>query len=275
MDLHQTIESLRDARKKYDRVAFVPTMGNLHAGHLALMRQAREYADCVIVSVFVNRLQFGPHEDFERYPRTLEQDCTQLIQVGVDHLFVPTESVLYPQPQSYFISPPAELDSVVEGAFRPGHFRGVATVVAKLFNIVQPNFALFGKKDYQQLMLIRNMVHELALPIAIIGVETLRASDGLALSSRNSYLSAEERAEAPRLFKILQAIKASVVEGNTDYSNLTAAACEALKAHGWRPDYVSICRQDNLLPAQKEGARVIVAAAYLGSTRLIDNLEID
>lgn len=181
MQIHENIDSLRAARAGAGRVAFVPTMGNLHEGHIALMRQAREHADCVIASIFVNRLQFGAGEDFDRYPRTFAADCEKLAAAGVEHLFAPDESVMYPQPQRYHVDPPAEQVSILEGEFRAGHFRGVATVVMKLLNIVRPEVALFGKKDYQQLMVLSNMVRELAMPIEVVPGETVRAEDGLAL----------------------------------------------------------------------------------------------
>ncbi len=219
MQIHSTVDSLRSALRDAGKVAFAPTMGNLHAGHISLMCQAQDHGDCVVASIFVNRLQFGPREDFDKYPRTFEADCQQLREAGVAHLFAPDETVLYPTPQQYFVSPAATQDSILEGASRPGHFRGVATVVTKLFNIVQPAAALLGKKDYQQLMVIRNLVRELNMPIEIIGCETVRAADGLALSSRNGYLSATARAEAPRLFAQLQTDGTSHHQaGQSDYA---------------------------------------------------------
>ncbi len=202
MQIHSSIPDLRAALKTRSRIVFVPTMGNLHAGHISLMTQARAHGDTVVASIFVNRLQFGPNEDFDKYPRTFQADCDKLAAAGVDVLFAPTEADLYPEPQEYTVEPP-DIQNILDGEFRPGHFRGVATVVLKLFNIVQPQVALFGKKDYQQLMVIRNMARQLALPIEIIGGETVRADDGLALSSRNGYLSATERTEAPRLHRLL------------------------------------------------------------------------
>ena len=198
MQTHRTIPDLRAALRNCGRIVFVPTMGNLHAGHIALMTQAREHGETVVASLFVNRLQFGPNEDFDSYPRTFADDCEKLDAAGVDVLFAPTEADLYPEPQQYQVDPP-EIQNQLDGQFRPGHFRGVATVVLKLFNIVQPQVAVFGKKDYQQLMVLRNMTRQLALPIEIVGAETVRADDGLALSSRNGYLTPAERAEAPRL----------------------------------------------------------------------------
>ncbi|MCE1170974.1 MAG: pantoate--beta-alanine ligase, partial [Azovibrio sp.] len=212
MEIHAPIPALRHALQGRGRIAFVPTMGNLHEGHLTLMRQARQHADTVVASIFVNRLQFGPGEDFDKYPRTFEADCAKLQEAGVDVLFAPSESDLYPEPQNFFVEPP-DLQHLLEGAFRPGHFRGVATVVLKLFNCVQPQAALFGKKDYQQLMLIRAMARQLALPMDIVGVDTVRAEDGLALSSRNGYLSAEEPVEAPRLQPQLRRIRERIAAG--------------------------------------------------------------
>ncbi|MDR1350755.1 MAG: pantoate--beta-alanine ligase [Zoogloeaceae bacterium] len=269
------LDALRQYRQGATRVAFVPTMGNLHEGHLALMRAAREHADTVIASVFVNRLQFGPGEDFERYPRTLRADSEKLAAAGVDALFAPEENDLYPEPQSCFVEPP-DLQHLLEGEFRPGHFRGVATVVLKLFNCVQPQVALFGKKDYQQLMLIRLMTRQLALPIEIVGMETVRAPDGLALSSRNAYLSPAERAEAPRLYRTLRALKEAVLrEGIQHSATLQQEARQTLDAQGWKTDYLAVRQQSDLrAPASATRKLVIVAAARLGATRLIDNLEI-
>jgi pantoate--beta-alanine ligase len=279
VQIHDTIAGLRAAlaieRRAEKRIAFVPTMGNLHPGHTALMTQAREHGECVVASVFVNRLQFGPKEDFGRYPRTFDADCTAMRSVGVDHVFAPDEGEMYPAPQSYHVQPdPAQAD-ILEGEFRPGFFRGVATVVAKLFNIVQPDAALFGKKDYQQLMVIRNMVRELALPIAIVAGETVRAADGLALSSRNGYLSQAERAEAPRLYRSLAEVRRRLLAGERDYARLEADAQLELRTHSWAPQYVAVRRQSDLQsPAAHDFGLVVLAAALLGSTRLIDNLEV-
>ena len=274
MQIHPTIPGLRAALADARRVAFVPTMGNLHDGHLDLMRQARQHADVVVASIFVNRLQFGPREDFDKYPRTFENDCAQLTAVGVDHLFAPDEQEMYPTPQRYHVVPnPAHTD-ILEGAVRAGHFGGVATVVLKLFNIVQPQVALFGKKDYQQLMVLSNMVGELALPIEIVPGETIRAADGLALSSRNGYLSAAERAEAPRLNRQLVRIRDRVRAGERDYLRLETEAMAELAAHGWHPDYVTVRRRSDLQAPSGNEALVVLAAAKLGTTRLIDNLEI-
>jgi len=275
MQIHPTIESLREARRNAGRVAFVPTMGNLHEGHITLMRQAGERADAVIASIFVNRLQFGPSEDFDKYPRTLQADCEKLEAAGVQHLFAPDESVMYPKRQNYHVEPDGAQVSVLEGAFRPGHFRGVATVVLKLLNIVQPDVALFGKKDYQQLMVLRNMVEQLAIPVEVLPGETVRAEDGLALSSRNRYLSDAERAEAIRLYRCLQRIREAVRAGDHDYEKLERAAMTELATHQWQPDYVSVRRRKDLQePASPEDALVVLGAAKLGTTRLIDNLEI-
>lgn len=275
MQIHPTIAGLRAALAGAGRVAFVPTMGNLHDGHLDLMRQARQHADVVVASIFVNRLQFGPREDFDKYPRTFEQDCAKLTEAGVDHLFAPDEQEMYPTPQRYQVVPDAAHTDILEGAVRPGHFGGVATVVLKLFNIVRPQVALFGKKDYQQLMVLSNMVRELALPIEIIPGETIRADDGLALSSRNGYLSAAERAEAPRLNRQLVSIRERVRAGERNFLRLETEAMAELAAHGWHPDYVTVRRRSDLQPpAGDDAALVVLAAARLGTTRLIDNLEI-
>ncbi len=276
MQIHHTIASLRAALAGADRIVFVPTMGNLHAGHIGLMTQARAHGDCVVASIFVNRLQFGPSEDFDKYPRTFRDDCAKLEAAGVDHLFAPDEAEMYPTPQTYHVDPaPAHVD-MLDGAARPGHFRGVATVVLKLFNIVRPRVAVFGKKDYQQLMVIQNMVREFALAIDIVRGETARAEDGLALSSRNGYLSAEERAEAPRMYRQLARIRDAVQAGERDYLKLETEAVAELAAHGWQPDYVSIRRRADLQPPARgeAAALVVLAAARLGKTRLIDNLEI-
>jgi len=275
MYIHEAIAGLREARRRAGRVALVPTMGNLHAGHIALMTQARDHADQVVATIFVNRLQFRPGEDFEKYPRTFEDDCAKLEAAGVDHLFAPDEAQMYPQPQTYHVEPPPEQAGVLDGEFRPGHFRGVATVVMKLFQIAQPDVALFGKKDYQQLMVIRNMAREFNLPIEIIGGETVRAVDGLALSSRNGYLSATERAEAPRLYRVLAEMAAEVRNGAGNYPELEAKAMNTLSINGWAPDYVALRKKLDLqCPSAHDSGLVVLAAARLGSTRLIDNLEV-
>ena len=279
MQIHSTIAGLRaalaDARLKAARIAFAPTMGNLHDGHIALMCQARTHADVVVASIFVNRLQFGPREDFDKYPRTFENDCTRLAEAGVDHLFAPDEQEMYPTPQRYQVDPDPAHTDILDGASRPGHFRGVATVVLKLFNIVQPQVALFGKKDYQQVMVLRNMTRELALPIEIIAGETTRADDGLALSSRNGYLSAAERAEAPRLNRQLVWIRERIAAGERNFLRLETEAVAELAAHGWQPDYLTIRRRSDLQPPAGDEPLVVLGAAKLGNTRLIDNLEIE
>ena len=275
MLIHETIAGLRAARAKAGRVALVPTMGNLHDGHIALMTQARAHADQVIATIFVNRLQFRPGEDFEKYPRTFEADCARMEAAGVEHLFAPSEAEMYPQPQSYHVEPPPEQAGVLDGEFRPGHFRGVATVVMKLFQIAQADVALFGKKDYQQLMVIRNMVREFAVPVEIIPGETVRAADGLALSSRNGYLSASERAEAPRLYQLLSELVAEIRQGARNYAELEAKAMNRLSMNGWAPDYVAVRKKLDLQsPSAHDSGLVVLAAARLGSTRLIDNLEV-
>jgi pantoate--beta-alanine ligase len=279
MQIHPTINGLRAAlaplRAQGARIAFVPTMGNLHEGHASLMAQARAHADVVVASVFVNRLQFAPHEDFDRYPRTLDADCARMAAAGVSHVFAPAETELYPQPQTLHVVPDPALADILEGAFRPGFFTGVATVVAKLFNIVQPQVAMFGKKDYQQLMVIRQLVRQMALPIDIIGGETSRAADGLALSSRNGYLSPDERAQSVQLHHALSAARDALRSGVRDLARIEHDAMSFLEAHGWSPQYVAVRRQADLQsPSAHESSLVIVAAALLGTTRLIDNLEV-
>lgn len=274
MQICTTLSELHTALKNKGRLAFVPTMGNLHAGHIALMTQARAHGDTVAASIFVNRLQFAPNEDFDQYPRTFADDCEQLTAAGVDVLFAPNESVLYPEAQQYHVDPP-DIQNQLEGAFRPGHFRGVATVVLKLFNIVQPQAALFGKKDYQQLMVLANMTRQLALPIEIIGGETVRADDGLALSSRNGYLSPAERSEAPRLYRTLCRVRDALRGGETDCARLEKEAVAELDTHGWQTDYIAIRRQADLqVPAGHEAPLVILGASRLGKPRLIDNIEV-
>jgi pantoate--beta-alanine ligase len=255
-------------------IVLVPTMGNLHQGHLDLVRIARQHGQFVVVSLFVNPLQFGMNEDYSKYPRTLEQDCKKLEQCGTDVVFAPSERDLYPQPQQVTVELPPVANELC-GAFRPGHFRGAATVVLKLFNIVQPRIAVFGKKDYQQLYLMRQMTAQLNLPVEIIGGETVRASDGLALSSRNQYLNVVERTEAVFLYQNLVEIRQAIMDGATDFSKLERQATEALSARGWRVDYVAIRSQSNLAESTAgECNLVILAAAWLGQTRLIDNLEV-
>ena len=283
MRIISDINELRSQMHGQNRVAFVPTMGNLHEGHLSLMRLAAVHGDPVVASIFVNRLQFGPNEDFDKYPRTLQVDADKLEKEHVYVLFAPTEKELYPEPQEYRVQPPTQLGDILEGEFRPGFFQGVCTVVLKLFSCVQPKVAVFGKKDYQQLMIIRSMVRQLALPVEIIAAETVRDADGLALSSRNQYLSAEERAEAPRLYRVLNQVRERLlgdVSKNADQlAQLELDAMNELIAHGWKPDYIAIRRQHDLLEPPAEQVRageslVILAAARLGTTRLIDNLEI-
>jgi pantoate--beta-alanine ligase len=272
MKIARTIAQLRQVMGAYRRAAFVPTMGNLHEGHLALVAQARPLGDATVASIFVNRLQFLPHEDFDSYPRTWESDCAKLEAAGCDVLFAPAEQDLYPEPQTYKVHPPAELADILEGQFRPGFFVGVSTVVLKLFGCVQPRFAVFGKKDYQQLMIIRGMVRQLALPIEIVAGETRRAPDGLALSSRNGYLTPVERAEAVQLSRTLNHMAAQVKAG----ASIDAAETEAmhnLRARGWKPDYLTVRRRADLQAPAAGDALVVLGAAKLGSTRLIDNLE--
>ena len=279
MKIISSIDELRDQLRGQLRTAFVPTMGNLHEGHLSLMRLARRHGDPVVASIFVNRLQFGPNEDFEKYPRTFSDDIEKLEKEGVYVLFAPTERDLYPEPQEFRVQPPSDLGNTLEGEFRPGFFNGVTTVVLKLFSCVQPSVAVFGKKDYQQLMIIRNMTRQFALPTEIIAADTWRADDGLALSSRNTYLSESERIEAPTLYAELQALAQAVRDGNLDVSMLEKKSMQRLASRGWNPDYVSIRKRSNLQPptaddlAQNEPL-IVLTAAKLGATRLIDNLEI-
>ncbi len=275
MKIIHTIAELREWRKTAGRVAFVPTMGNLHEGHLALVREAKQHADAVVVSIFVNRLQFGQGEDFDKYPRTLQQDADKLKDEGVAVVFAPDEKQLYPRVQQQYNVEPPHLQNELCGAFRPGHFRGVATVVTKLFNIVGADVACFGKKDYQQLTIIQGMVDDLNMNIQIIPVDTGRAEDGLALSSRNQYLSEAERAEAPRLYRELQKMAAAIEGGNVNYAELESAAVAELKAADWDVDYIEVRHAGNLQVAHAGDKQVvIVAAARLGKTRLIDNIEV-
>ena len=275
MKIIHTIQELRDWRREAGSVAFVPTMGNLHEGHLALVREAAKRADQVVVSIFVNRLQFGQGEDFDRYPRTLEQDAAKLVGEGVAVLFAPSEQELYPHvAQQYNVEPP-HLQNELCGAFRPGHFRGVATVVAKLFNIVEPDYACFGKKDYQQLAILQGMAADLNFRVEIVPVDIGRAADGLALSSRNQYLSEAERKQAPQLYRELHAVARAVENGNRDYAALEQQAAANLKQAGWQVDYVEIRHSGNLQVAHVgDSELVVLAAARLGNTRLIDNIEI-
>jgi pantoate--beta-alanine ligase len=283
MKIISDINELRDHLRGQNRTSFVPTMGNLHEGHLSLMRLARQHGDPVVASIFVNRLQFGPNEDFDSYPRTMQADIDKLEKEGVYILFAPTEKDLYPQPQEYRVDPPQQLGDILEGEFRPGFFKGVCTVVLKLFSCVQPRVAVFGKKDYQQLMIVRQMASQFALPVDIVPAETIRAEDGLALSSRNIYLSENERAEAPALQRQLSAMREQVLNLNEktvrSLMDIEASALTQMQARGWKPDYMAIRQQRDLAkPTQADldngQPLVIVTAAKLGKTRLIDNLEI-
>lgn len=277
MKIVTTVEDLRAQLRGQLRTAFVPTMGNLHDGHLSLMRLAARHGDPVVASIFVNRLQFGPRDDFDRYPRTFDSDCAKLEKEGVYVLFAPDEREMYPEPQEYRVDPPKALGDVLEGEFRPGFFVGVTTVVLKLFSCVQPKAAVFGKKDYQQLMIVRRMARQFSLPTDIVAAETVRAPDGLALSSRNGYLSEVERTEAPTLHRQLSTVVERLAnDRNVDLALVERDAVEALRARGWRPDYVSVRRRADLAPPTPgdEQPLVVLAAAWLGATRLIDNLEV-
>ncbi|MDD2844569.1 MAG: pantoate--beta-alanine ligase [Rhodoferax sp.] len=282
MKIIRTIPELRTHLANFRHPAFVPTMGNLHDGHLALVRQAKPLGDVVVVSIFVNRLQFLPHEDFDTYPRTWEADCEALEAAGCDVVFAPSERELYPEPQGFTIQPPSEIANILEGHFRPGFFVGVCTVVMKLFACVGPRVALFGKKDYQQLMVIQRMVRQFALPIEVIGGTTLRAADGLALSSRNNYLKPADRLEAVQLSQTLNAMAQALRGGNTDIMALEQEAMASLSARGWQPDYLAVRRTADLqVPGDAEIAAlaknqglVVLGAARIGSTRLIDNLDV-
>ena len=274
MRIVHTIADLRTAFATDATRVLVPTMGNLHAGHLSLVRIARELGDEVVTSIFVNRLQFAPHEDFATYPRSFERDCELLANSGCDIVFAPTDGEVYPEAQGFTVQPPPELAGILEGAVRPGFFAGVCTVVLKLFNIVQPSLAVFGKKDYQQLLIVRRMVRQLALPIGIVPAETVRDASGLALSSRNGYLNDEERARAAQLHVCLRNLAAAVKSGRGDFAAMEDEAQKFLIAGGWQPDYVTIRRQSDLLAPSVHEPLVALAAARLGSTRLIDNLEI-
>ena len=286
MKIVHTIAELRAQLRGQLRTSFVPTMGNLHEGHLSLMRIAAQHGDPVVASIFVNRLQFAPHEDFDQYPRTLKADAEKLAAEGVYVLFAPNESELYPEPQEFRVRPPEDLGDILEGEFRPGFFVGVTTVVLKLFQCVQPQVAVFGKKDYQQQMIVRRMCQQFALPTEIVSAETIRDTDGLALSSRNGYLRPDERQEAPLLYKTLRHARDRLLSeraaGRLDtvgLEEITEAAEGALKHRGWQPDYIAIRRQKDLKPptaADLGGSEplVILTAAKLGNTRLIDNLEV-
>jgi pantoate--beta-alanine ligase len=274
MDIIHSVAALRERLQREPNNVFVPTMGNLHAGHIQLIDIAKPRAACTVVSIFVNRLQFGPKEDFDRYPRTLEADCDKLRAAGVDVVFAPDEKEIYPEPQTFVVEP-SDLQHILDGAARPGHFRGVATVVLKLFNMVSPHAAIFGKKDYQQCLVLANMVRQFALPIEIILAETVRAEDGLALSSRNSYLTPAERAEAPRLYRVLRNARGEIALGARDYQRIELNAMAELARHGWKPDYVAVRRRADLQPPRNgERDLVVLGAARLGRTRLIDNVEV-
>lgn len=275
MHIFHTITELRSWRKQVKRVALVPTMGNLHAGHLALVRTAKAHADAVVVSIFVNRIQFGVGEDFDLYPRTLAEDVEKLTEAGADVVFAPSETELYPNgTQQYFVEPPA-IQNELCGRSRPGHFRGVATIVTKLFNIVQPDVACFGKKDYQQLAVIKGMVQDLNMDIDIIPVEIERADSGLALSSRNGYLTIEQREQAAQLSAQLRTMAEAMRRGNRQFAALENSAATYLQQHGWQVDYIEVRHAQTLTKAQiSDKNLVIVAAAILGATRLIDNLEV-
>lgn len=273
----QIIHSIRELRQRLStekNIAFVPTMGNLHEGHIDLVRLAKSRSNCVVVSIFVNRLQFDPNGDFDRYPRTLQQDCEKLETIGANIVFAPDEREMYPAPQEVIVHPPS-VANTLEGEHRPGHFAGMATVVTKLLNIVQPHIAIFGKKDYQQLAIIRQLVEQLNMPIEIIGAETIRATDGLALSSRNGYLSEDERKEAVRLNEQLRLIREVIESGERDYTKLENEAANALATHNWKVDYIAVRDQQGLsIPSSTSTKLVVLGAAWLGKTRLIDNLEI-
>jgi len=271
MEIVTNATQLRRRLAAAGSIAFVPTMGNLHEGHLELIHLARQHGDLVIASIFVNRLQFGPNEDFDRYPRTFESDCAALEREGTDIVFAPDEVEMYPVAQTYRVTPPPLADEL-EGKFRPGFFHGVCTVVLKLFNLVRPDVAVFGKKDRQQLEMIRGMVEQLNLPIQILPAETVRAGDGLALSSRNSFLSVSERAEAPRLFRTLGSVSSDVILGKSSYADLEARGRAELEQHGWKVDYVAI--RDDLEGKRTPANRIVLGAATLGTTRLIDNVDV-
>jgi len=285
MHIVHTIPELRQHLSAFKRPAFVPTMGNLHAGHIALVKQAKPLGDVTVSSIFVNRLQFAPHEDFDSYPRTLDADAQRLEAAGCDVVFAPREKDLYPEPQTFKVQPATDLSDILEGHFRPGFFIGVSTVVMKLFSCVfagmPSGVAAFGKKDYQQLMVIRRLVQQFALPIEILAGETQRADDGLALSSRNSYLTPAERDEAVQLSLALRALgeaaRAAGAAEAPDLATLEAQALQALARRGWKPDYLTVRRRTDLQPPQgalADEALVVLGAAKLGNTRLIDNLEI-
>jgi pantoate--beta-alanine ligase len=269
-----TLAELRRLLPDAGACAFVPTMGNLHEGHLSLVRQAAGHGLPVVASIFVNRLQFAPHEDFDRYPRTLARDCELLQAAGCDIVFAPDEQALYPQPQTFKVLPDPALADILEGHFRPGFFTGVCTVVMKLFGCVRPKVAVFGKKDYQQLMVIRRMVEQFALPIAIEAGETCRAPSGLALSSRNGYLSEDQRTKATELVAALRQLAQRYQAAPSRLAELEAQAMQELAAQGWAPDYLTVRRRSDLAsPSPGDSPLVALGAAKLANTRLIDNLE--
>lgn len=279
MQIVRTIAELRLAVGGGRRLVLVPTMGNLHDGHLSLVRIARQHGDLVAASIFVNRLQFAPHEDFSTYPRTFDRDSELLSGAGCDIVFAPADAEVYPEAQGYTVHPPPALGEILEGQVRPGFFTGVCTVVLKLFNMVRPQAAVFGKKDYQQLLVVRSMVRQLALPIEIVPAETVRDANGLALSSRNGYLDGSQREKAAQLHAELSKVAAAVKSGRSDWPTLEREAQESLGARGWQPDYMAIRRRSDLSqpsagsPSTAEPLAVL-GAARLGGTRLIDNLEI-
>jgi pantoate--beta-alanine ligase len=274
MRIVHSIPELREALAASRAPAFVPTMGNLHEGHIALVKKAKPLGDATVASIFVNRLQFLPHEDFDQYPRTLADDAAKLEVAGCDVLFAPGEADLYPKPQTYKVQPDAQLADILEGQFRPGFFTGVCTVVMKLFMCVQPRVAVFGKKDYQQLMMIRQTVSQFAMPIQIVAGETARAEDGLALSSRNGYLSASERDEAVQLSRTLGRM-ADQARSGAPVAHIEREAMETLARRGWSPDYMTVRSRSTLQAPSAGDALVVLGAARLGSTRLIDNLEVE
>ena len=273
MQIVHSIADLRQALAGHRHPAFVPTMGNLHDGHIALVETARTLGDVTVASIFVNRLQFLPHEDFDSYPRTLGADAARLAQAGCNVLFAPSERDLYPEPQTFKVLPDAQLADLLEGEFRPGFFTGVSTVVMKLFQCVQPRVAVFGKKDYQQLMVIQRMVRQFALPVEIVAAETRRAEDGLALSSRNAYLSPEQRQEAVQLSQGLRRMAERLRAGDS-VDEVETEAMRTLTERGWQPDYMTVRRRSDLQRPAAGDALVLLAAARLGGTRLIDNLEV-
>ncbi|WP_332752113.1 pantoate--beta-alanine ligase [Hydrogenophaga sp.] len=283
MKLVHTLEDLRTTLRPFNSPSLVPTMGNLHAGHLDLVRTAKPLGDVTVASIFVNRLQFAPHEDFDTYPRTLQADCDKLAAEGCDVVFAPSEKEMYPEPQGFKVQPPTELADILEGHFRPGFFTGVCTVVMKLFQSVfseakGPRHAIFGQKDYQQQMVIRGMVRQFALPITIVSGDTRRAPDGLALSSRNGYLSESERTEAVQLSLALRALGRDALAAADGLARhlpaLEASAMADLAARGWQPDYLTVRRRADLQAPQAGDSLVVLGAARLGNTRLIDNFEV-